>query len=71
MKEALCTHLTQIGILVKDMEKAVEFYENILGVGPWKKMTMSTDVPLFSDLKINGIAYSTNFVDKRKYVNDL
>lgn len=57
MKEALCTHLTQVGILVKDMEKAVEFYENILGVGPWKKMTMSTDVELFHDLKINGKEY--------------
>ena len=34
-------------------------------------VSASRQILILSDLKINGIAYSTNFVDKRKYVNDL
>ena len=34
-------------------------------------VSASRQILILSDLKINGIAYSTTFVDKRKYVNDL
>ena len=33
-------------------------------------VSASRQILILSDLKINGVAYSTNFVDKRKYANN-
>ena len=29
-------HLTQLGIVVKDVDKAVEYYSSVFGIGPWR-----------------------------------
>ena len=33
--------LTQVGIVVKDIEKVVGGYWNVLGVGPWQIVTFA------------------------------
>ena len=39
--------LCQIGVVVKDLEKAIEAYSSIFGVGPWKVVDLpSIDAPL-------------------------
>lgn len=52
------TRLTQVGLVVKDVEEVAYNYWNILGVGPWKIVTISP--PQFSDQVYKGkpIRYS-------------
>ena len=42
--------LFQIGIIVEDVEKSVEFYEKVLGMGPWRMAEMNKDV--FEDMHL-------------------
>lgn len=45
--------LMQIGIIVKNLEKAVEEYEK-MGVGPWDIAVMDNTIPPFNDLTFDG-----------------
>ena len=40
-----------LGIVVEDVKKAVDIYENELGIGPW---TISEHQPFFEDKIVNG-----------------
>lgn len=44
----------QIGIIVRDVDSAVKFYEEKLGMGPWKVHYLSGETPPFDDLKFDG-----------------
>ena len=44
------TNILHLGIVVRDVDKAVEFYENELGIGPWK---IDNANDFFKDLKVN------------------
>ena len=44
--------ITQVGIVVKDLQKAMESYWNILGIGPWR--VYNWDAPLVYDRKYHG-----------------
>lgn len=46
--------LLQIGIIVRDVDRAVAYYENVLGMGPWEVSYMRGDQPPTEDLTING-----------------
>lgn len=42
--------ILHLGIVVGDLEKAVEIYENELGIGPW---TIESASPFFDDKLVN------------------
>ena len=44
--------ICQIGIVVRDLQKAVDNYWEKLGIGPW--MTMRIEPPLLRDLTLRG-----------------
>jgi methylmalonyl-CoA/ethylmalonyl-CoA epimerase len=44
--------ISQVGIVVKDLQKAVDNYQEKFGIGPW--MTMRIGVPLLRDLTLRG-----------------
>lgn len=46
--------LLQIGIIVRDVHKAVRYYEEVLGMGPWEVSCMRGDQPPTEDLTIDG-----------------
>lgn len=46
--------LLQIGIIVRDVNKAVRYYEEVLGMGPWEVSYMRGDQPPTEDLTIDG-----------------
>lgn len=46
--------LLQIGIIVRDVNKAVRYYEEVLGMGPWEVSYMRGDQPPIEDLTIDG-----------------
>ena len=41
--------LLQIGIIVRDVNKAVRYYEEVLGMGPWEVSYMRGDQPPTED----------------------
>lgn len=45
--------LMQIGILVRDLDSAVEHYQ-AMGIGPWEIWDMRNDQPPFDDLTFHG-----------------
>lgn len=45
--------LTQIGIIVRNLEEAVKQYES-MGIGPWDISALNNTVPPFTDLKFDG-----------------
>lgn len=48
--------LLQIGIIVRSVDKAVEYYHSVLGIdGPWDISEVSGEVPPFDDLVIDGV----------------
>ncbi len=47
------THFMQIGILVENIDKAVENWE-VMGVGPWDITEMRNDRPPFDDMTFDG-----------------
>lgn len=51
--ETAFTQMLQIGIIVRDVKKAVENYEE-LGIGPWKMEDIANDTEPFTDLKFDG-----------------
>jgi catechol 2,3-dioxygenase-like lactoylglutathione lyase family enzyme len=44
--------ISQIGIVVRDLQKAVDNYRATLGIGPW--MTMKLEPPLLADVTMRG-----------------
>ena len=44
----------QVGIIVRDVDKAVKYYEEKLGMGPWNVSYMSGENPPATDLTIDG-----------------
>lgn len=46
--------LLQIGIIVRNVDKAVRYYEEMLGMGPWEVSYMRGDQPPTDDLRIDG-----------------
>ncbi|MGI6333369.1 MAG: VOC family protein [Saccharofermentanales bacterium] len=46
------THLMQLGILVKDLEKAIKHYEEFLGFGPWKIIEFGPE--MFPKMLVDG-----------------
>jgi methylmalonyl-CoA/ethylmalonyl-CoA epimerase len=44
--------ISQVGIVVKDLQKAVDNYQQKFGIGPW--MTMRIGSPLLRDLTLRG-----------------
>ena len=52
--EAEFKQLLQIGIIVRSVDKAVRYYEEMLGMGPWEVSYMRGDQPPTDDLRIDG-----------------
>ena len=50
--DAQFSRLLQIGIIVEDVDKAVETYEKVFGIGPWRKENM--DSRNFDNFLIDG-----------------
>lgn len=50
--------LSQIGIIVRNLEEAVKQYES-MGIGPWRISSLNNAVPPFTDLKFNGKEFET------------
>jgi len=46
------SELYQVGIVVRDLEKSMEHYQNILGIGSWD--TMNIDSSTLSDMTYHG-----------------
>ena len=46
--------LLQIGIIVRDVDRAVRYYEDVLGMGPWEVSFMRGDEPPMEDLVVDG-----------------
>ena len=46
------SELYQVGIVVRDLEKSMEHYQNILGIGPWD--TVNIDPSTLSDMTYHG-----------------
>ncbi|MDE6923509.1 MAG: VOC family protein [Oscillospiraceae bacterium] len=46
--------LLQIGMIVRDVDKAVRYYEDVLGMGPWTVSFMRGDEPPMEDLTVDG-----------------
>lgn len=46
--------LLQIGIIVRDVDRAVCYYEDVLGMGPWEVSYLRGDQPPTEDLTIDG-----------------
>ncbi|MBW1739488.1 MAG: VOC family protein, partial [Deltaproteobacteria bacterium] len=46
------TELTQVGLVVKDVQKTAENYWNILGIGPWDIYELHA--PVLSDVVYHG-----------------
>lgn len=44
--------LYQVGIVVRDLEKSMEHYQKVLGIGPWE--TMDADPSIISDMMYHG-----------------
>ncbi len=44
--------MIQIGIVVRDLDKAVHYYEDVFGVGPWRVEVMQKDT--FKEMTLNG-----------------
>jgi catechol 2,3-dioxygenase-like lactoylglutathione lyase family enzyme len=44
--------ISQIGIIVRDLQKATDNYWSTLGIGPW--MTMRIEPPLLADVTMRG-----------------
>jgi catechol 2,3-dioxygenase-like lactoylglutathione lyase family enzyme len=44
LKKRLCLpDISQVGIVVRDMDRAIEYYENILGLGPFVRLDIKFD----------------------------
>lgn len=43
--------IIHLGIVVEDVEKAVEIYETVLGIGPWE---FKDDREFFAQMQVNG-----------------
>lgn len=41
-KERLFSHIDQIGIIVKDIEKAMEYYSSFFGLGPFRPLNVTS-----------------------------
>ncbi|NLW79381.1 MAG: hypothetical protein GXY32_08240 [Ruminococcaceae bacterium] len=54
MGEPAIKKVLQIGIAVKDIEKTMETWEKVYGVGPWTLMTREICSEVFSDVKYYG-----------------
>ena len=46
------SELYQVGIVVHDLEKSIEHYQNTFGIGPWG--TMNVDPSIFSEMTYHG-----------------
>lgn len=46
--------LLQIGIVVRDVDQAVRYYEDVLEMGPWNVSYMRGDEPPTEDLVVDG-----------------
>ena len=53
MRKPAIKKILQIGIVVKDLEKSVEIYEKIYGIGPWEKLD-NADPSSVRDMKVYG-----------------
>lgn len=53
--------LTQIGVIVRNLEDALKHYES-MGIGPWDVSAMDNTVLPFTDLKFNGMELETKGV---------
>ena len=65
------TSILHLGIVVRDVEKAVEFYEKELGIGPWR---IDDAYKFFSSLKVNdgyGLPIRTAICDSLGYEIEL
>lgn len=67
MKPAF-THLFQIGIIVRDLEKAVKYYEEKLGMGPWEISPMAGLGPC-EDLQICGKSFKGEVCCKMAFLH--
>ena len=67
MKPAF-THLFQIGIIVRDVEKAVKYYEEKLGMGPWELSDMGGFGPA-EDIQIDGVPFKGQVVSKMAFLH--
>ena len=52
--------ISQIGIIVRDLQKATDNYWSTLGIGPW--MTMKLEPPLLTDVTVRGKPVETSMV---------
>ena len=52
MREPLFTQVTQIGMVVPDLEAAIRHYEEDYGIGPWQRWEL--DPERASDVQVNG-----------------
>ena len=52
MREPLFTQVTQIGVVVPDLEAAIRHYEDDYGIGPWQRWEL--DPERASDVQVNG-----------------
>jgi len=50
----LARNITQVGIVVRDIDKALEAYSHKLGVGPWRVYTYAP--PKLTATKVRGVA---------------
>ena len=46
------SELYQVGIVVRDLEKSIEHYQNTFGIGPWG--VMNFDPSIFTDMTYRG-----------------
>ena len=52
MRPPLFTQVTQIGMVVPDLEAAIRHYEEDYGIGPWQRWEL--DPERASDVQVNG-----------------
>ncbi len=48
------TNLMQIGIIVRDVDASVKYYEDVLGIGPWEISWLSGEEGAMAGLTIDG-----------------
>ena len=46
------SELYQVGLVVRDLEKSIEHYQNTLGIGPWE--VINVDSSIISDMTYHG-----------------
>ncbi|NLW79382.1 MAG: hypothetical protein GXY32_08245 [Ruminococcaceae bacterium] len=54
MPKAMITKVIKLGIAVKDLEKSVQLWEQVYGIGPWKVLTREMCAKAFTDVTYKG-----------------